>query len=275
MPMQAGPDRRSCALRCRGNGSDLALMLALAAVPALAAAADDEPSATPYRPSVSTPATLSAPGWLEIEGGLQHSRDDGASRDSVPVTLKLAFTADWGVRVGADVWARLRDNGGAQTSGYGDTGVVLKRRFAVDDASAFGLEAGVLLPTAHRGVGAGSGKADYGVNAIYSTDFGSSWHTDLNLQPIRLGQIEPDTGRTLWLAAASLSNAIDDKWTLIGEISGSHRHGVANNSQLLLAASYNVSKQLVLDAGAARNLLRGSPSWSAFTGFTWLAWRVF
>ena len=272
--MQARPDRRSRGARCRGGVPGLALALAFSAVPALADT-DDELSVTPYRPSVSTPAALSAPGWLEVEGGLQHNHVDHASRDSVPVTLKLAFTADWGIRVGADAWARIRDDSRGQVSGYGDTGVVLKRRFAVDDASAFGLEAGALLPTSHHGVGIGSGKADYGVNAIYSTDFASSWHTDLNLQPTRVGEIEPDTGRTLWLAAASLSYAVDDKWTLIGEVSGSHRRGITNNSQLLLAASYNVSKQLVLDAGAARNLLRGSPGWSAFTGFTWLAARIF
>jgi hypothetical protein len=258
-----------------GKVASLGVALMVAGAPAFAAADDDEPSAVPYRPSVSTPAALSAPGWLEVEGGYTHSRDDSSQRDSVPVTLKLAFTPDWGVRVTADAWARARDDGGASASGYGDTGVVLKRRFAVDDASAFGLEAGVLLPTAHRGLGSGSGKADYGLNMIYSTDFATSWHTDLNLQPIRVGQIDPNTGRTLWLAAASLSKALDDQWTLIGELSGTHRQGVDNNSQLLLAASYNVSKRLVLDAGAARSLRAGVPVWSAFAGFTWLAGRLF
>ena len=191
------------------------------------------------------------------------------------MTLKLAFTPDWGIRVGADAWARVRDDDGGHASGYGETNVVVKRRFAVDEASAFGLEAAALLPTAHHDVGVGSGKADYGINAIYSADFGGTWHTDLNLQPIRLGQIDADTGRTLWLAAGSLSKALDDEWTLIGEVSGTHRRGVAGSSQLLLAASYNVSKRLVLDAGAARSLRAGTPTWSAFTGFTWLAGRVF
>jgi hypothetical protein len=79
----------------------------------------------------------------------------------------------------------------------------------------------------------------------------------------------------LWLAAASLSKSLDDHWSLVGEVSGTHRHGVADNGQLLLAASYNVSKRLVLDAGAARSLRAGAPTWSAFTGFTWLAGRVF
>ena len=51
----------------------------------VAAVAVDAPSVTPYRPSVSTPAALSAPGWLEVEAGVLRSRsDDPARRDSVP-----------------------------------------------------------------------------------------------------------------------------------------------------------------------------------------------
>ncbi len=239
-----------------------------------AAPADDEPAAVPYRPSVSTPATLSAPGWLEIEAGFLHEHDGAdARRDSLPLTLKLAFTPDWGVRIGADAWV-LRKDASGHDSGFGDTGIVLKRRFAVDDSSAFGLEAGATLPTSRGGLGAGSGKADYGVNAIYSADFGD-WHTDINLATTRLGQIDPDAGRMQWLVAASLSRALNDHWGVVGEFSGTHQSGSENTSQFLFAASYNVSKQLVLDAGAARSLRSGAPVWSAFTGFTWLAHKLF
>jgi hypothetical protein len=271
--MAAWRRRRSLMARVRIRG--LVAALVAAGAPSFASAADDEPSAVPYRPSVSTPAALSDPGWLEVEGGLQHLHDEDSRRDSVPVTVKLAFTPDWGIRIGGDAWAHVHDDAGGGVSGLGDLGVVLKRRFAVDDASAFGLEVGALFPSGRQGSGQGSGKTDYGLNGIYSTDFGGSWHTDLNLMSNRIGQIDAGTGRTQWLAAASLSNALDDHWTLIGEVSGTYRHGVANSSQLLLAASYNVSKRLVLDAGAARSLRAGTPTWSAFTGFTWLAGRVF
>jgi hypothetical protein len=270
--------RSAIAKKCEARAAALAgvvFWLLVAAMPMRAAAADDEPTAVPYRPSVSTPAALSTPGWLEIEAGLLHEHDGAARRDSVPTTLKLAFSPDWGVRVGADAWVHVRDDSGARRSGYGDSSVVVKRRFAVDEASAFGLEAAATLPTARAGLGTGSGKPDYGVNGIYSADFGGSLHTDLNLVATRLGAVEAGSGRTQWLGAASLSKALDERWGVTGELSGTTQRGAESTRQLLVAASYNVSKRLVLDAGAARSLRAGAPSWSAFTGFTWLAGRVF
>ena len=251
-----------------------ALFLLLAAASHAALADDDGPSTTPYRPSVSTPAALSAPGWLEIEAGYEHDHGGaGVRRDSVPTTFKLAFSPDWGIRVGQEAWVRQDDDSGRR-SGIGDTSVVLKRRFAVDDKQAFGLEAGVTAPTGRRGIGSGSGKPDYGINAIYSADLGD-WHTDLNLVTTRLGQVDPGASRGQLLWAASLSRALNDQWGVVGELSGTHQRGTENTSQFLFAASCNLNKRLTLDAGAARSLRGGTPVWSAFTGFTWLAARLF
>ncbi|MEP7139634.1 MAG: transporter [Caldimonas sp.] len=250
-----------------------AIGLAAALRPALAWASDDEPAAVPYRPSISTPAALSAPGWIEIEAGVQHEHDGaGAYRDSLPATIKLAFSPDWGVRLGADAWVRQRDGVGTRLSGAGDTSLVVKRRFAVDDANAFGLEAAALVPTASRGLG--EGRAGYGVNAIYSGDFGR-WHTDLNVVATRLGHADAGTSRLQWLGAASLSTSLDERWGVGAEVSGTNQRGVDATRQLLVATSYNVSKRLVLDAGLARSLRAGAPQWSAFTGFTWTATRLF
>ena len=252
-----------------------ALLLSLLAATSEAALADDaELSTTPYRPSVSTPAALSAPGWLEIEAGFEHDHGAAGSRvDSVPASLKLAFSPDWGVRIGEEAWGRKSDASGHLT-GIGDTSVVLKHRFEVDEKQAFGLEVGVTVPSGRRSLGASSGKPDYSLNAIYSADLGD-WHTDLNLVTTRFGQVDPSAshGQLLW--AASLSRALNDRWGVVGEFSGTHQRGTENTSQFLFAASYNLNKRLTLDAGAARSLRGGTPVWSAFTGFTWLAARLF
>jgi len=222
----------------------------------------------PYRPSVSTPAQLSAPGYLELEaGGLRTSGPDhGVSRLSVPYTLKLAFTPDWGIRVGGDAWVRQADGPGDLHKGGGDTSVVLKRRFAIDDAVAWGLELGEKFPTA--GGTLGSGHADTSLNAIFSADFASVWHTDLNLVETRLGvpSEQSHQWQTAW--AAALSRTLTDAWGVVGEFSGTRQLAVPNTAQALFAASYAVSPAAVLDFGYARGLTGASPRDSFFAGVT-------
>lgn len=256
---------------CKVCGRIAALALALAMWGAQAQTGES-PSATPYRPSVSTPAALSAPGWLEIEAGGLRTGGGGARRDSLPLTLKLAFTPDWGVRLGSEAWVQQTAATGQRQTGGGDSSVVLKRRFAVDDASAFGLELGATLPTAPAGIG--SGKSDTSLTGIYSADLGQ-YHTDLNLGFTRVGQIALGEGRIQTLWAASLSRPLNERWGLVGEFSGTHRAGVPGTSQFLLAASYNFSRALVFDAGVARSTRSNVPDWSAFVGLTWLAVRIF
>lgn len=234
---------------------------------------DDQPSVTPYRPSVSTPAALSAPGWLEIEAGALHARVSSSERrDSLPYTLKLAFTPDWGVRVSGDAWVRQTADGGHRASGGGDGSIVLKRRFAINDTSAFGLEAGATLPVGRHGIGSDS--SDYSLNAIYSADIGD-YHTDLNLASTRIGSVDAGVSRKQTLWAASLSKSLNERWGIVGELSGTQQHGAESSTQVLFAASYNVSKSLALDAGVARSIRSGVPDSLVFTGLTMLLGRLF
>jgi hypothetical protein len=228
---------------------------------------DGGPAVVPYRPSVSTPAQLSAPGYLELEaGGLRTTGpDSSASRFTLPYTLKLAFTPDWGIRVGGDAWVREAEPG-ASDSGVGDTSVVLKRRFAVSDATAWGLELGEKLPSA--GSTRGSGRADTTVNAIFSSDFAPAWHTDVNLNETRLGvpSGEPRAWQTGW--AAAFSRTLSDAWGAVGEFSGTHQTGAPATAQFLVAASWNQSPAAVFDFGVAAGLNDATPHFQVFGGVT-------
>src|SRR5262249_55246135 len=101
-PRQGRSRGMSPCLRRPGLARAARALAATARVGAGGAGAEDAPAVTPYRPSVSTPAALSAPGWLEVEAGLQADRDRAADarRTSLPYTLKLAMTPDWGIRIG-------------------------------------------------------------------------------------------------------------------------------------------------------------------------------
>src|SRR5262245_21236236 len=239
-----------------------------------AAAADEGPSVTPYRPSVSTPAALSAPGWLEVElGALRARAEDPPRRNSLPYTLKLAFTPDWGVRVGGDAWVHQVNVDGGNATGGGDTVVVLKHRLGLDDARAFGLELSAKAPTARAGIG--SGHPDYGINGIYCADFASDWHTDINLTVTQLGGTA--AGTSAWQAgwAAELSRAMGGPWSMTGEVSGTSQRGAGRTSQLLVAGSYAASRRVALDFGATKGLRAASDTWSLFAGITFLTTRLF
>ena len=208
-----------------------------------------------------------------MEAGVQRSRaDDPRRRDTLPYTLKLAFTPDWGIRIGGDAFVRQLNADGSRVSGAGDTAVVLKRRFAVDSGSAFGAELGVKFPTARRDLG--SGRSDVGVNGIYSADFGSKWHVDVNATATHLGGADLRTSSWQKGWAAALSRNLTDQWGVVGELSGTQRGGAGRTSQALAAASYSVSPRLVVDLGASKGLSAASGGWSVFTGMTFLAARV-
>lgn len=238
---------------------------------AAAVLAQETPAATPYRPTLSNPAELSAPGWLELEGGWLRSRDGGARRSSLPYTAKLAFSEDWGILVGGE--ARIRETqDGNSRSGFGDTSFVVKHRIATADEDLnFGIEAGAKAPTARRGLG--SGQSDWTVNGIASLDFAESWRLDANLGVTRFGAVDAGQGRTSTLWAAALSKNLD-AWSLAAELSGTRQNGVPDGRQWLVAASYAVTPQFVLDLGAARSRQGGDTQRSLLFGFTWLAARL-
>ena len=254
--------------------------LALTCTAAFADDADGgRPAAVPYRPSVSTPADLTSPGWLEAEvGGLflddRHPDADPPRRSSVPYSLKLAFDENWGVRIGGEAVVRQTDVDGVRTTGGGDTALVLKRRFALDDDHAFGLEFGVNAPTARRGLGTGSGKTDYAVNGIYSANYGA-WHMDSNLVGTRLGADDADEGRWQTLGALAFSHPVTDRVSLTGEVSATRQSHAPSTAQVLGALAFTPRRDLVLDLGAAHSLNRATPTWQVFAGMTVVVARLF
>jgi hypothetical protein len=236
----------------------LLLLLALA-VPAHAG---DELAVTPYRPSVSTPAQLPVPGQLEFELGGQASMDTDGRRNSLPYTFKFAFNREWGVLIEGEAFVSAPTDTG-RVHGVGDTSLVAKRAFVVDDATAFGLELAAKLPTAPGETG--SGKTDWTINGIYSQDLGKL-HLDLNLNQTRLGAPDPGASRMQTGLSSAFSHPVGESWTATWEWSGTRNRGGASTGQLLGALSYAPNPDLVVDVGLAHGLNAASPKWSIFSG---------
>lgn len=234
--------------------------------------ADETPAATPYRPTLSNPAELPAPGWLEIEAGWQRTRGNDLRRNSLPYTAKLAFDENWGVLVGGEAHIREATPDGT-LKGFGDTSITLKHRFATSDEDLnFGIEAGAKSPTAKTGLG--SGKTDWTINGIASLDFAEDWRLDANLGFTRLGAVAPGESRNATLLAAALAKQIS-AWGLAIERSDSRQSGTPSARQWLAAVSYATTPQFVVDLAVARTRQGEERQHTLMLGFTWLSAKLF
>ena len=239
-----------------------AAILLSASSPAFSA---EELAATPYRPSVSNPARLPVPGFLEFEVGVEQTTSGAERRGSVPFLIKYAFNESIGVLLGGDGFVRERSAFGERVEGVGDTAVTLKLHHAVNDAVGVGLEAGTKLPTANKRIG--SHKPDFGVAGIVSIALGEA-DLDINLGVARIGAIGPAESNLARALAAAISHPLAEKWAITGELSTVRRRGTERDSQFLTAVGYNLSKAVVIDAGVAWGLTHSSTDRSIFAGVT-------
>ncbi len=237
------------------------------------ARADEEPSATPYRPTISNPADLSAPGYVEFEGGLQriHAADD-TRRDSVPYLFKYAFSDTSGILLGGDAHIAQTFPRGSSLNGLGDTLLEWKQRFALSADTALGFEAGFQSPTSSNGLG--YSKTNYIFNAILSSNFGTN-HIDLNAGAVRIGDATPGTSRIQQTWAASVSRPFNEQLGGALELSGTHQTNAGSTSELLAAINYNASSRVVFDTGFAYQLNHAAHDRTFFAGVTWLIGKPF
>ena len=225
----------------------------------------DAPEVTPYRPTVSNPAALSAPGLLEFEAGVARAKDDSGSRlFSAPYLFKYAFSENFGVLLGGDAYLNQKDADGNRLTGVGDTAAQIKLRHELTDSVALGLETGVRFPTAKTGLGAE--QSDYLANGILSIAV-AGLNFDVNLGYTRLGSVDPGKGRGEFEWATAVSGKIVGPWGWAAELSGTGQRGTRGSTQALAALSYQAARTLVLDFGLSHDLNSYTDETTLFAGF--------
>ncbi|WP_292433291.1 transporter [Methylobacter sp.] len=222
---------------------------------------------TPYRPTVSNPAELSALQHLEVEFGVQSNQPGmEEERNSLPFLLKYPFADQWGLLVGGEAWIKSRSPD-ETISGFGNTSVLLKHYYPINSTLAVGFEAGAVLPSARKSLG--QGRTDYLGNLIVSQDI-SDLRIDVNAGVTRKGFKEEDLDRYRYNWAIAVSHPIDERWGIAGEFSGVLARQQKPTSQFLATLNYLMTPELMLDFGGTIGMTTITDDYGVFAGFALL-----
>ena len=254
-------------------------MLALVASAGIARAQDstrarepeDPHTAQPERPTVATHAGTVAPGWVEIESGVEHDNLHGAHTFFTPSVLKFGLAP----RVQLELASAFVHLSGTNPdySGIGDASAALKWRL-VENAPVvgdFALQPSLKLPTGSERNGTGTGTTDVGLLLISSHDWGE-YALDINVGYTRRsgdGSTSPKNA-TLW--TVSSGGPVYKSLGWVAEFFGYPRTtgpaGSDGTVAFLTGPTFAVAKWFVLDAGAIVPVAGPQPhSW--YAGLTW------
>ena len=228
--------------------------------------AQNELTAVPNRPTVSTPAQPVQPGVLETEWGV----DVAASQQDINGLLKFGVSKNLELRVTNNPF--LADSG---THGVGDTGAGFKYRFTQDSGHRPSLAFMYMakLPTA--GDVLGSGEVDHSLTVLASKDLGKhhfDFNTVLNLLGRPRGGFDHDV-----LNALAWSHPVRGKWSATAELSGvtAPNAFTSASAQILASAIYVVRPRLVLDCGMSARITGDTPDATFIAGFTYAIGRLY
>ena len=247
-----------------------ARLIILIFVGVLAAAAQDDVSANPGRPTVSTPATLTPVGYLQFETGYLYANHSPEfdEQSNINQVTKLTVLPRLELLVSSGPFAHSSIDGQASNDAggvsLGAQGVLYKGE---------GVKPTVAASYFHQVYGGNSPDLDIGsatnsMLLLVSTDV-KGFHYDTNY--IFNEQTDGQIRRAQFGQTLSISHALAGKFGIAGEIWRFTQPFLKSNAVgSLWAVNYNASKTLVFDAGFNRGLTTTSTRWEVFAGFTYL-----
>lgn len=253
---------------------------------------DEVPSANPARPTVTNPAHIPPPGYLQFEQGVvQAANSPGQPRVeqqfSIVQTTKLALNHYLMIQAADQPFARTSFAPGAPSNDTGDLLLGAQVLFT-DEDEGHSRKPTLALGYNHRVRSGTSADLDTGSfsDSALALASGSLFglHYDTNaIFNEQHGQNAggADVRRAQFGQSLSLSRQLTPNFSLTGELwhftqpfvhtsrSGS-AVARANAVGLLFAAGYNLRPNLVFDAGIDRGLTSTSTAWEGLAGFTYL-----
>jgi len=245
---------------------------AIVAASAESAEEPDPHAVQPERPTVATHAHTVAPGWVEIEAGVERDRFAGGTRSESAVSVtKIGLTKHAQIGITASA---LRDpSDAAHSSGFGDLALSLKWRL-LDGArwlGDFALLPVLKLPTGSKERGTGTGTTDASLVLISSHALGPV-SVDINAGgTVRSGDgSTAPTRASLWTAALGFPFAAGVGWAaeLYGYPGTSGPSGGAPVVATLFGPTWTPRPWLEVDAGAIVPLAGPQPH-AIYAGVVW------
>jgi hypothetical protein len=228
----------------------------------------------PERPTVATHAYTVAPGYIEIEAGVESDRFDDGSRTFLFGTntkIGLAGHLQLGILVPFQ-------GGNPGHVGAGDVTLDVKWRILDNDPvlGNFALLPAVKLATGPTALGRGTGTTDGMITLISSRTIGPV-SMDLNIGYTRRsgdGSAAPRDAM-LWTASfgGSLYRRVGWAFECYGYPATSGPAGQGAYSALLFGPTFSPSRMLVFDTGAIVPLA-GDQSYGLYAGVVWNAGRI-
>lgn len=236
----------------------------------------DPHTAQPERPTVATHAFTVAPGWVELEAGVEHDQLDGAHALLTPTVLKFGLAP----RVQLELLESFIHLSGATPdySGIGDFGAALKLRI-LDDAPVLGhfaIQPSLKLPAGSARHGTGTGTTDVGVLLISSHLIGA-YEVDVNAGYVRRSGDGTQAPRnaTLWTVSGGgpVAGALGWVMEMYGYPRTTGPAGERGIVALLTGPTLQLRPWIVLDAGAIFPLAGTQPH-ALYAGLTWNIGRL-
>jgi hypothetical protein len=231
--------------------------------------ATDPRAVQPERPTVATHAHTVAPGYTEIEMGVEGDRAGAGKRTYfAPMVTKIGLAT----HVQLNLITPVVFAGPGQSSGLGDVGLGVKWRLLDHNAvlGDFALLPAVKFSTGSLNQGTGTGTTDVSLTAIASYDI-HGVSLDLNVAYTRIGAQGANgaSSAALWTSSFGLPVAGNLGWQLelfgYPTIDGS---GNPSTVAVLTGPSYRISRIFNLDLGFI-SPIRGRQPNAIFAGAVW------
>ena len=228
--------------------------------------ARDPHAAQPERPTIATHAGTVAPGWFEIETGVERDRvAAGITSLSTPTLFKFGIAP----RVQFDVSITTVRASANQSMGIGDGGIGVKWRLAegLPILGDFAVQPSVKFPTGSVTQGTGTGTTDATILLISSHVIGPT-ALDVNA-----GLTRHSDGTNAGLWTVSTGTTIHGPLAWAAEIYGYPGFVDAPAVGFLTGPTWTLAQWFVADAGVIINVAGPQPP-AVYAGLTWNVGRI-